>query len=307
MNWDDLRFFLAVHRTGSLAAAGRTLSVTHTTVGRRLAALEKTLGLSLFERTPDGLRPTEAGDALLPAAQEMERGVESLARAARGLDGLEAPPLRVATSDTLATHVLLPRLAEVRRSHPDLRVDLRVGQGLVSLARREADLAVRARPRGETPGEADVVARKLADVGFALFASKAYLRRHRIEAGAPLDLSRHELLGHGKGDRWAPGQDWLRARLGGEPSYVLRTGSLPVLAAAAGEGLGLAVLPDYLGAADPRLMRVSEAVDWTEIWLAVHRDLRRAAPVRWILEALTAPEAPPAHAARTRRRRPLPA
>src|SRR5215471_10452156 len=149
--WDDVRFFLAVARTGSLSGAARTLGVGHVTVGRRIALLERRLGVTLLSRTPNGYATTSAGQAILQHCAAMETAA-------------------------LAYQLIAPAIATLRRAHPDLQIDLTLGVRSLDIARRDADLAVRfARPVAP-----DLICRKLGEVGFSLYASRRYLAKTGI-------------------------------------------------------------------------------------------------------------------------------
>ncbi len=175
--WDDVRFFLAVARAGSLSGAARVLRVGHMTVGRRIALFEKRLGVTLFSRTPDGFVTTSTGEAILRQCTAMETAALDLERVAAGRDSLVKGSVRVTTTEALAHHVVAPAIAAVRRAHPELRVDLVAGVRSLDIARREADLAIRfARPQAS-----ELVCRKLGEVGFSLYASQRYLAK----AGVP--------------------------------------------------------------------------------------------------------------------------
>ena len=155
--WDDVRFFLAVARAGSLSAAARVLGVGHVTVGRRITILEKRLGVILLHRTPDGFAVTPAGDAVLRQCIAMENAALDLERVAAGRDSLAVGSIRLTATEALAHRVIAPAVVELRKSYPALQVDLSVGVRSLDIARREADLAVRVgRPSG--PG---LVCRKL--------------------------------------------------------------------------------------------------------------------------------------------------
>jgi DNA-binding transcriptional LysR family regulator len=145
--WDDVRFFLAVARAGSLSGAARTLGVGHVTVGRRVTLLEKRLGVTLLNRTPDGFLSTSAGQAILRECVAMESAAIDLERVVAGRDSQIAGLVRVTTTEALAHHFVAPAIATLRQTHPELGVDLITGVRSLDIARREADLAVRfARP-----------------------------------------------------------------------------------------------------------------------------------------------------------------
>ena len=141
--WDDVRFFLAVARAGSLSAAARALGVGHVTVGRRIALLEKRLGVTFLSRTPDGFSITSAGQAILQQCAAMESAALDLERIAAGRDSLVTGSVRLTTTEALAYQVIVPAISALRQTHPDLQVDLVLGVRSLDIARRDADLAVR--------------------------------------------------------------------------------------------------------------------------------------------------------------------
>ena len=192
-SWDDVRFFLAIQRAGSLSAAAGPLNVTQPTCGRRLAALEASLGLRLFDRTPEGLRITTEGQSLLEAATQMEQGAQDFALRAtvtdRDLEGV----VRIATTELFACSFLTLALQQVREKHPGIRLELVLSNSETDLLRREADIAVRFGPEASRPKPETLVARRLGDEPFLLYGTDAYLRRR----GAPVDpddLSQHEVV-----------------------------------------------------------------------------------------------------------------
>jgi DNA-binding transcriptional LysR family regulator len=190
MGWDDLRFFLAVAREQSLAAAGRTLRVSAATVMRRVGALEEALGVRLFTHHREGYALTSAGEELLVRAGRVEDEVGSLERALTGRDTRLSGTVRLATSENLAALLVVPALTRFHRAHPDIRVELALGVRAVGLSRREADLALRL----VRPQQADLVVRRLGTVGFAVYGA-AGMRTPRVlpagdAAAAPLPSGR---------------------------------------------------------------------------------------------------------------------
>ena len=244
-NWSDLRFFLELARTGTLAAAGRKLGVDNTTVGRRLTALERDLGSKLFARTPDGLVLTAAGEAIRTAGEEMEHAVLRGEQRALGADRKLSGQVRLATTEMLGEMVVLPALRSLHARHPQIRVDLVTGTGRLDVARREADVALRyARPES-----GDLVARRAGMVAFGVYASKTYLAAHGRPARAS-GFSGHDIVGYDAGIRhWRPGP------LGAEPvrdaRVVLRTNSTLMLLQAVRLGIGIGSLPCCLARPDP--------------------------------------------------------
>jgi DNA-binding transcriptional LysR family regulator len=283
-DWGDLRFFLEVARSGTLAAAGRKLGVDNTTVGRRLAALERDLGAKLVTRTPDGLVLTAAGDAIRTAAEEMEKAVLRGEQQALGTDRKLSGLVRVATTEMLGLLVVLPALSELRSRHPQIRVDLATGAGRLDLARREADVAL----RFVRPESGDLVARRAGRVTFGAYASAAYLDAHgRPARGA--GFAGHDVLTYDAGIR-----GWRTGQLGGEPMrdarVVLRTNSTLMLLAAVRNGLGIGPLPCILARPHAELERVPKGatVELDDIWLVAHKDVQRNGRVRAVMDALEA-------------------
>lgn len=288
--WSDARQFLAVQRNGSLTAAARELKVNQSTVSRRIAVLEAMLGARLFDRTPDGLTLTPVGERVYEAARRMEEAALAVERTASGEDAKVEGPVRLATSEAFAVGFLFDHLAELRQRYPSLTVEVSVGQPSVDLARREADVALRFRPRGTAPAQPNLVARRLGGMAFAAFASRAYLAKR----GAPRranNLAGHDVVAYDEDLPPIPGSAWLRDASQGVAG-VTRCTSVLALAAAARGGLGVTVVPCFLGLRRPALVRLAppSTVDFADIWLVVHPDLRGNARVRavmdWLAEAV---------------------
>lgn len=275
-DWDDLRVFLALARAGSLSEAARRLRVEHTTVARRIAGLERDLGLRLFDRLPRAWRLTEDGGRLLARAEEVETAALAVARAADGADGAAVLHLRISAPPVVASAFLAPRLAPLLRAHPDIHLDLVGEAATVSLTRREADLALRL----SRPTDDALVARLLARMHHGLYASPAHLAG-RTEAT-------WDWCGYGDALALVPQQLWLERRNGGRP-FVFRANDLAGLHAAAAAGIGVTTLPHFLAASDPRLVCLEEAPEAArEIWLVMHPDLRSTRRVRIVCDHLVA-------------------
>ncbi len=283
-DWGDLRFFLEVARTGTLAAAARKLGVDDTTVGRRLAALERELGARLFARTPDGLALTAAGEAMRAAGVEMEEAVLRGEQRALGADRKLSGLVRVATTEMLGEVVVLPALRVLHEQHPQIRVELLTGSSPVDLARREADVAL----RYLRPDRGDLVARRAGKVAFATYASKEYLARN----GWPQrdkGLVGHDILVHNSAARLSrlgelAGEQLRDARV------VLRTNSTQMLLHAVRQGLGIGPLPCFLARADRTLARIATSTppESDDLWLVVHADVQRTSRVRAVIDAIEA-------------------
>lgn len=284
-DWNDLRLVLAISRSGSLTAAAKALGVVHSTAFRRLAAVETNLGVRLFERLPAGVyAPTDAGERIASTAERIETETAALDRDLLGADLRLSGRLRVTCSETLAFSLLTPAVADFRRAHPGIVVDLVIDNRVLSLSRREADVALRvSRPR-----DGDLYGRKVADVGWTLYATADLL-----EATGPMDLDhpgRHPFVGWEQHVTGVNTAEWLD-RCVPEENIVYRTSSVINQMIAAREGVGIAVLPCYLGDGEAGLQRViPEPLEplGRELWIVTHADLRRTARVRAFMESMTA-------------------
>lgn len=275
-DWDDLRFFLALLDAGTLSGAAHATGVQHTTVARRIASLEQALGTRLFDRFPKGWSLTATGHALLPHARRLGEDMDTLQRAASG-HGALAGTVCISAPPALATHVLAPRLAPALRALPGIDIDLRGEIRQADLTRREADIALRFK-RPTAPGMA---VRLLTEIQYGLYASADYLA-----ACTPVQW---EFLGYDALQGETEQQQWLESIRAGR-RYCLRSNDLAALAQAAAAGAGVAVLPDYLHAHTTGLVRI-EAQPCPvrrKLWMLMHEDVRRAAPVRAVADALVA-------------------
>jgi DNA-binding transcriptional LysR family regulator len=279
MDWDDLRYIRAVGEGGTLAAAGAAIGVHPSTVLRRLNRIEERLGVRFFERHAEGFSTTPAGEEALEAAERLAVEFEDLERRLAGRDTRPTGTVRLTTTDTLLEGVLGTALAGFRRQYPGIRLEVVTGNPFLSLSRRDADVALR--PTA-TPPE-NLVGRRAADIAGAVYASGAYL------AQAP---SLDRLEGHD----WITPDDslahlgaarWLRRELP-RVQPVLRCNSVLGMLAAARGGVGLAVLPCFLGDAAEELDRVTDPLPAVSVglWLLTHRDLRRVPRIRALLDHL---------------------
>jgi DNA-binding transcriptional LysR family regulator len=276
-DWEDLRHFTAFAQERSLSAAARQLNVDHATVARRVAALENALGLKLVERRPRAYYLTPDGERIAELGKRMEAESLAVQRTASAGQSTIAGDVAISAPPAMAAALIAPRLTELRSSHPALRIRLDGDTRNVSLARREADIVIRI----SRPTDQELVVRKLGTVRFSFYATQAYLAAHDGDARAYIayDASMDE----------TPQQRWLQDQAGSAP-IVLRSNDLAVQAAAAASGVGVAVLPDFMGAADARLTRLpdSGAVLEREVWIAVHSDLRPAPRIQVVMAFLAA-------------------
>lgn len=277
--WDDLRLVLAVGDSGSLTGAAAALGVSHPTVFRRVNRIEARLGVRLFERARDGYGLTPAGEEVVALARHMAAGVTELERRLAGRDLRPSGTVRLTTTDTLMLGPLPPLIAALRRREPAVTIEIGTANAFLSLSKREADIALR--PAVAPP--APLVGRKLGVIATAIYAPRA---SGPID---PADLAAHDWVLPDDSLSALPSALWAgERRLDRRAAF--RANSLLALRAAAAEGLGLAILPCYVGDAEPRLARAGDPVPEleSELWLLTHPDLRRVARIRAVLDGLAA-------------------
>jgi DNA-binding transcriptional LysR family regulator len=272
-DWSDARVFLSVCERLSFTAAAKDLGMDQTTVGRRIAALEAALAARLFHRGPAGPTLTSAGEEARELAEQMRGAASTLDRRLRGRDRLIEGSVRITTAESFARAFLAPRLAGFCRRHPGIELSVKTDNRALSLTRREADLAV----RHWKPSQLGLVARKIGRVSFALYASPSYVAEGR---GKTDDV----LLGFEDELATLPDAEWLSERRSGR--QVLRSNSRAVLESAAAAGVGIAVLPCYLGDVHAGLTRVGgpEPDLVRDLWLVLHAELQTQARVRAVAD-----------------------
>lgn len=269
--WDDIRFYLAVARAGSLSGAARLLEVEHSTVARRVAALEARIGLRLFDRLPRSWALTAEGETLLAAAERIENEALAFSRGAAAASSLHGT-VRISAPPAFASHFLMPQLAARSDRWPGITLDLAGEVRTASLHRREADFSV----RFMRPDEPGLAARKLGELHFRLYAAAAWLKRPEPS---------WRFLGYSEPLHEIPHQKWLAAFAGARP-FALRSNDLSALHKACSAGLGLAVLPVFLARGDAALMEIpATGLPLTrEIWSVVHPDVRHSPRVRLVAD-----------------------
>lgn len=277
MEWSDLRVFLAIAREGTLGAAARKLGQSQPTMGRRLRALESALGQTLFQRTQDGFVLTDEGAAVLPHAERMEEEVHAFQRRLAGNSGRLEGMLRLSSSDWFGAYVLAPVLAEFAGRHPGVVVELLTDARLYSLPRREADLVFRIKPFDEP----EVVSRRLLRIEYGAYQA--------VGAASPRagDGMGTSLITMDAAFEDMPDVQWLR-RVLPRGQVVSRSNSREVQARLCAGGAGVAVLPRPLGDRIPgiELIDLGDAPPGRETWVGFHRDLRRLARLRALLDLL---------------------
>ena len=282
MDWDDIRHFLALARARSVRAAGAALGVSHSTVARRIEALEAQLSTRLFDRSRDGYALTEAGRKMLFSAERIEKEMSSLERGLVGRDERLAGRVAITCCDPFVSALLISALVPFFEAHPDIEPAVTVDGRLFDLSRREADIAIRALPVGTQP-PGHLIGRRLAPLMLCTYVARAHAAR--------LDPERA-----GSGARWLAFDERVSPQLIADSSYPALSSwgafaSLELMVQAARAGLGLAMLPTYVG--DPlgdELQRLArpDLRHMADLWLVSHPDLRDNARFRATRARITA-------------------
>jgi len=289
LNWSDLRYALAVAEAGSLAGAARRLGVNHTTVLRRLDALEAQLGARLFERQRSGYRPTEAGAAVVAQARPMADSVDEIERQVLGRDRELTGLLRVTTAFVIMEHLLPAPLASFARAFPGIEVEVVENAFLVDLSRRRAEVT----SQSLAQREADVALRLSSQVSEHLVGRNLGMTACRVYAlrGAPdlpqsvqsLDVLVREApwVAFERDQQDRVYDRWMRARLEGA-QVRLRVDIFNAAAAVLRTGVGVGVLPTFMEPRHPELVAVSDPIPElaAPVWMLTHPDLRLTARVR---------------------------
>ena len=283
LEWDDLRYFLAFARAGSMQAAAKALGVNQSTVQRRIAELEERVGRRLVERHLSGYRLTELGEELRPAAEGVEAAVAAFERHLAACDKGLTGTIRVTCGSVLAGRLQrTPLIDAFHTLHPGLRVELVISDRFLDLSKGEADIAIRL---GEPQDEA-LVGRKIAEAPWAVYASRAYVELHG-RPDRPGDIERHVVVACGDSIAHYPGPRWLRS-VAPHAKIASRSDNWPGLVLAVKSGAGLAVLPAYQGDNESELVRVIDNIDLaTPYYLLMHRDMQQTPRVRAFADFVT--------------------
>ncbi len=277
LNWNDLRFVLAVARSQSLAGAARRLGVNESTVGRRVAQAEQRLGARLFERSLGLFHPTEAGDAVVAGAERVELEVQAVESAISGADKLAAGSVRLTSVPIVVNRILVPALPQLLRDHPQLRIELIAEPRDLSLTKREADIALRLARPGK---EVRVVARRVGQLEYAVYEPS----RRRTE---PLPWITYE---DGMAD--LPQWRWMaeRAIRDREAPPPVTVNDAEAIMQSVKAGLGKSLLPVIIADREPGLARLDSGSPplSRELWLLVHPDLRDLTRIRVFVNWLVA-------------------
>jgi DNA-binding transcriptional LysR family regulator len=274
-DWNDLKYFLAVARHGGLSRAALHLGISASTVSRHIGALEKRLGVRLFVRLSTGYLLTDAGSELFERVAEVERSTHAVER--RSSVAAEADKVtglvRLAASDSMGVIVLAPRMPELQRRHPGLRVEMVLGHAKADLTRREADVALRMMDPALSTAQADHVMHRVASVPFGLYASASLLKGRKP---GQVDWTQLPHVGWDSTWRHLAMAQWLAGAVADQRPPVFTSNSATAQKVAIAAGMGVGVLPDYLARTDASLVRLPVdtcALD-RDLWLIYHRDLR---------------------------------
>jgi DNA-binding transcriptional LysR family regulator len=278
LSWDDFRFVKAIADTRSLAGAAEALGVNHSTVFRRLGQIEQQLGSRLFERGRGGYGLTPCGEEMVELAERMGEDIVSFERRVTGQDLRPSGELRVTTSDTMLQHLLKDVLIGFRHAYPEITLDIVVSNLRLNLSKRDADVAVRA-----TYQQPETLAgRKVARIAWAVFGPAA-LAAQRIDPAA--DGRAHNWIAFTDLVSVARVTKWLKTHVD-EQRIVYKVNTMLGLAEVAAGGVGMAVLPCFIGNAIPGLAQLTPPLPDLEgeLWLLTHPDLRNTARVRAFLD-----------------------
>ncbi|HET8904920.1 MAG TPA: LysR family transcriptional regulator [Saccharospirillum sp.] len=279
MDWNALKVFLAIEQAGTLAGAARTLGVNHSTVFRRLNALEESLGARLFERLPGGYVPTPLGEEMRDIANRVDGAFSDMERRIAGRDVQPSGKVRITAPNNLAYRYLPGYLADFTRDYPDIRVELLVSNLEVNMNSRQADIAVRVT---EAPPE-HLIGRQVRSIGWSVYGSQAYQQ----EYGFPANISAlrdHRLIGASSGMQHLPAFVWAERTL--TDCVVARSDDLVAMAALAQSGHGLALLPDDQQRPELIALFPLPAGKTSNLWLLTHPDLRQVERIRLVMRHL---------------------
>ncbi|HEX9447790.1 MAG TPA: LysR family transcriptional regulator [Dongiaceae bacterium] len=290
MNWNDLRYILAIGRASSLAAAARQIAVDETTVGRRLTAIEASLGARLFAKVPGGkLMPTEAGEVAMSHAERIEQEMNRLQLSIAGQDAAVIGTVRLTSVAVLVNRLLLPAMPQLSAAHPSLRLEMMADLRYFSLMKREADIALRLGRPNEDTGAA-VLARQIGVMDYEAYATAGCSAREAAELPwITYDESMMQL----------PQAKWMQAVAARDNGGAQHVTLAPValndpegILEAVRLGIGKSLLPSALIKGDKGFRRLKNT-DWPpmpsrEIWLLTHPDQRRLARIEAVIDWLDA-------------------
>jgi DNA-binding transcriptional LysR family regulator len=282
MNWNDVRYLLAVARHGGLTGASRELKVSQSTVARRIETLESALHTRLFERRANGYELTDAGRGMVEKAVAIETRMVEMESDFSGHDAGISGTVRVVTVETLAHQLIIPRLPALQDAYPDLSLGVAINASFARLPQREADIGLRLC----RPEQGAYTIKRLGTIAFGLYASPDYLARHPV-VEEPLPIAGHRLITWGDPLSYIAlpkaMRSWTR-----DGTAVLVLDSVQAQVLAIKSGLGLGILPCIVADGDDGLVRVNpnQCSQDENIWLVVPNDIRHARRVRVVCDFL---------------------
>ncbi len=267
MNWDDMKLFLAVARTGSITGGARHLGVQHSTVSRRIRSFEEKLGARLIERKKGGYELTQAGENIRQAALRIEREMLNIDETLLDKDTSLQGPLRVTAINNMASSVLMPMFARFSEENPQIDLHIIVSNMDASLAQREADIAIRLT---NTPTDT-LIGKRLLTVASTIYGSHEYIRHVKKQRIEPRWIGVNCCVFH---------KSWTKQYCNHQTHNFYSDDTLLTLAAIK-ENLGVSYLPCFLGDTDDKLVRYSEPEPQHDLglWILLHPDLKRTARV----------------------------
>ncbi len=281
MDWNDLRFFLAIARTGTLSAAAKRLNVTQSTVGRRLSALESSMGVRLLQRVADGYEPTIAGEAIRPYAERMEGDAASLEMEVSGKDTRLEGVVRVTSLQMVASHLLTPCFTKLNHMHPRICLEVTPNLPATALSAHDVDISVRLTAFEQH----ELVVRSLGFMAFGLYATTSYLERYGVP-DTHAGCAGHRLITFM--NPHLPMQAAWLADHAADATTVMKSDSYEMQHWSVVCGGGIALLPRFRGDPDDTLHRITTdvPVPGAEISLGVHRENRHTPRVRTVLDCI---------------------
>ena len=280
-DWTLLRVFLEVASSGSLSRAAVALGSSQPTLSRQIAQLEAQLGHALFERTTRGVRLTEAGAALRAPAERMREHAQQFAMVAAGRSQTVAGTVRVTASEVFSAYVLPELLLGLRRSHPEIQIELVASDTVENLLERDADVALRM----QRPKQSALVARRLADQPMALYAHRDYIARRGQPALA--NMLQHDWVGYDRSDQYLRGFRAAGYPVGKE-LFGFRCDNQIVAWQAVLAGLGIGAMTQRVAALSPQVVRVLPKlpIPPLPLWITAHRELRGTPRLKVVFDAL---------------------
>jgi DNA-binding transcriptional LysR family regulator len=283
MDWNDLRYFLAVAKEGSTLRASRALRTSQTTVARRITALEDSLGVTLFDKRQAGYVMTPAGEELLAGAQRVEASAQSFFEAASARARDKGGALKLSMEEIFATSLIAPWLRELHELHPEIQIELDTSAGIRDLGAGEADVALRSTSKPQLPG---TVGRRICDDDWTFYCSREYGEKYGVPRSVS-ELGKHPLIGGGGGNLSRHYEAYLEA-LGLLGKVIMRPDTSSGLLSAVRAGVGVAVLPCIVAEKDPNFIRcLAPRRDHGRVlWLVTHERIRRTPRVRNVIDFL---------------------